>query len=367
MSAAPVQRKSPLLRIAESPVLLRAGVLGGIGAVYLITFALTGPDARAAMRPVNLVLVALGGLFFGMRAGAVIGLVTVSINMVLYSWAGILLSTVGTFSGNLLSIVVGIATGVGVGRLRDLSLELHKQVAMRLDAERRKDELVAHLVHDLKNPLTAISGHAQLMLEAAREGELPEVESAQYIRTSAERMSRMVMNLLDVGRAEEGLLVPRYQPLELSRMLEEVQASVQRQLIEREQQLVVVQKYDDSHVAADPDLLSRIVLNLLENAIKYTPRRHAVRLELNGTESEIELCVMDQGPGIPAGYEERIFEKYARLERDLSTAADASRGLGLHFCKLAITAHGGRIWVEPNVPQGSVFRVRLPRGPTVRA
>ncbi len=346
---------------------MRVGSLLALSAAYLVLFFLGGSDGRAALRPVNLIIVVLGGLFFGMRGGGALSVLTISVNFALYVWAGILDSTPGTFSGNMLSIFVGLAAGVGVGRMRDLSMELERQIRMRREAERRTEELVAHLVHDLKNPLTAISGYAQLILEATEHGGEPEVESAQYIRSSAERMSRMLMNLLDIGQAEEGRLVPRYQSLQLPVLLDEVHVSVQGQLAEREQQLIVVQKHEDGRIAADPDLLRRVLLNLLENAIKYTPRRRAVRLELGGTESEVELCVSDEGPGIPAGYEERIFEKYARLERDSATAADASRGLGLHFCKLATAAHGGRIWVEPNAPQGSVFRIRLPRALAARA
>lgn len=360
-------RSQPWLVAAEWPLPARISICAGIALAYLVAFALGGPDLEMALRPVNLVLVVLAGLFFGARAGFLISLAAVVVNVALYRSAGIFAQTPGTLSGNVLSIFVGIGAGTGVGWMRDLSLQLRREVLRRIEAERHKDELTALLVHDLKNPLTAISGHAQLLAMEEEEGDGLLRESAQYIQSAAERLGRMVMNLLDIGRAEDGKLVPQYQPVELSRMLNEIQGSLQRQLSDRELRFEVVQKADDGRVQADPELLRRLLVNLLDNAIKYTPRQRTVRVELGGTEQEIELVVRDEGPGIPAGYEERIFEKYTRLDRDGGYAAEASRGLGLHFCKLAAAAHGGRIWVEPSGGSGSAFRVRLPRTPTARA
>lgn len=355
------------LRAAEWPLRRRVGICAAIAGAYLAAFLLGGPDLKMALRPVNLLLVTVAGLFFGVRGGWWLALAAVVENVLLYWHAGILARTPGTLSGNVLSIVIGPVVGAGVGWLRDLSLRLRREILRRREAERRKDELTALLVHDLKNPLTAISGHAQLLATPDLEVDADaQRESARYIHSAAERLGRMLMNLLDIGRAEDGLLTPRLERVELAPLLEELQAQVRRQLADKQQELVVLwpraeREAADARLQADPELLRRILLNLLDNAIKYTPRRRTVWLEVDGTERELELSVRDQGPGIPEGYEERIFEKYVRLERDVRTAADASRGLGLHFCKLAADAHGGRIWVERNPEGGSVFRLRLPR------
>lgn len=365
---APAAEKGTLswVKAAKLPFRTRATVCVTFAVAYLILFVAVGPNLASSLRPLNLVFVALAGLLFGARGGFLLGAAAAAVNLTLYWRFGILAQTPGMLYGNILSIFVGVAVGAGIGRMRDLSLRLRFEVARRQEAERRKEELTALLVHDLKNPLTAISGHAQLLALGELDTEAERIESAHFIHLAADRLGRMLMNLLDIGRAEEGRLLPRYEPIELGRLLEEVHSAMQPHLMERQQQLVVVQRAEKGLIHADPELVRRILLNLLENAVKYTPPRRTVRLELHGTDDDIELRVVDEGPGVPAGFEDRIFEKYVRLDRDASTAADASRGLGLHFCKLAATAHGGSIRVEQNVPHGSVFCLMLPRSPPAR-
>ncbi|MBX5482617.1 MAG: hypothetical protein IRZ16_12380 [Myxococcaceae bacterium] len=364
MVTQPRDASRPLwVRAASLRIRTRALVTASVGAVYLILFLVVGPEYRLALRPLNVLVVVAGGFFFGFRGGLGLSALTVVVNLVLYWRFGILARTGGDLFGNLLSVVIGLAVGAGTGWMRDLSLRLRHEVARRQDAERQKEELTALLVHDLKNPLTAISGHAQLLTSTDLDCEVDRRESALFIGLAAERLNRMVMNLLDVRRAEDGVLAPRYQSVEVGRLLDEVHRAMRPLLNERGQQLEMVQRSERGRIEADPDLVRRILLNLVENAVKYTPPRQTVRVELAEIDGHIDLTVSDQGPGIPPGYEERIFDKYTRLERDAATAADSSRGLGLHFCKLAAMAHGGRIWVEHNQPRGSVFRVRLPRAP----
>jgi signal transduction histidine kinase len=110
----------------------------------------------------------------------------------------------------------------------------------------------------------------------------------------------------------------------------------------------------------DPDLLRRVLENLLDNALKYAPASTSVvvRAELFG--GQLTLEVLDQGPGIPEHERERIFEPYARLSRDDGNKVRQSRGLGLAFCKLAVETHGGRISVRDRIPHGATFMVQIP-------
>jgi signal transduction histidine kinase len=112
--------------------------------------------------------------------------------------------------------------------------------------------------------------------------------------------------------------------------------------------------------SVDPDLLRRMLENLLDNALKYAPASTSVvvRAELFG--GQLTLEVIDHGPGIPEHERERIFEPYARLRRDGENKVRQSRGLGLAFCKLAVEAHGGRISVHNRLPQGATFTVQIP-------
>jgi two-component system sensor histidine kinase KdpD len=113
-------------------------------------------------------------------------------------------------------------------------------------------------------------------------------------------------------------------------------------------------------VDVDEELLRRCILNLLENAQKYGPRGNTVRIQVGLDPTRWVLKISDQGPGIPAGMEEAIFDPFARLERDVSQAR-VSSGLGLAFCREVAQAHGGSIWVENGEPAGAVFSLALPR------
>lgn len=339
----------------------RVALVAGTTFAYITAFFLLPPESFGALRPVNALLVVVTALFFGMRTGLGMGLFAVLLNLGLYSYDDILAPTVAQLIGNVLSIVMGLALCVVVGWGRDLALALEAEVTRREAAERRRDELTAHLVHDLKNPLTGIGGYTQLLQEEL--AGTPQAEALQYIHTATERMGRMLLNLLDVNRAEDGALRPAFESLELATLVDDIQRVLRPHVEERQVELQVLRGDGSARAWADPELLRRTLLNLVENALRYTPARGVVRLEVGGSGEEVELAVRDEGPGVPSGFEERIFDKYARVDEVGGVAAQANQGLGLHFCRLAVDAQGGRIWVEPNAPVGSVFRVRIPSAP----
>lgn len=233
-------------------------------------------------------------------------------------------------------------------------------VAELTRAQRQRAELAALIVHDLKNPISGIRMAAQMLLQSAAEGE--DAKLLQVIEAAAARAQRMVLDILDLSRSEDGALVPRPGELDLAALLEEVATEGRASLDSRKAQRILVDtRVERRTVRADRDLLRRVLVNLVENACKYTPSEGAIRLEADSPDADsVEIRVRDEGPGIPDAYRQKIFEKYARLERDVSAHAGSSHGLGLVFCRLAVEAHGGRIWVEENAPRGSCFRVRLP-------
>ena len=345
---------------AKWPVAVRGAILCLVFAAYVVAFLLLPAAAFGALRPLNVLMVVLAALFFGMRMGLGVAAAAVLLNVGLYAYDGLLMPTPVDLLANLLSSAMGLGLCAVVGWARDLALALEAEVQRREAAERRRDDLSALLVHDLKNPLTGISGHAQLLQEEL--AGTPHGESVEYIQTSTERMARMLLNLLDVNRAEDGLLRPSLVPMPLRPLVEEVSGVLRPHARDRGVAIEIeTSREGELHASVDPELLRRTLLNLVENALRYSPREGTVRLELLAAEDEVELAVRDQGPGVPPGYEERIFEKYGRVEGQAGPAGEANQGLGLHFCRLAVSAHGGRIWVEPNRPAGSVFRVRLRR------
>jgi two-component system sensor histidine kinase/response regulator len=269
-------------------------------------------------------------------------------------------------------------------RIRRLSDELRAnydvirtQRDALLDAHRQKIELATLLVHDLKNPLSSIlsnveylSAHAQM-----RDGDR---DSLHDVLRASRSMFRMVMNLLDISRSEDGALVPRCAEFDVGALLQEISSETVLRLREKQQTLEVHVAAGTGAILADRDLVRRVIENLVDNSHKYSPRGGTISIEVNippplavSPDAEgapaIELRIRDDGAGIPPAYRTRIFEKYVRVEDRSPDEPRNSQGLGLVFCRTAVEVHGGRIWVEENAPKGSCFCVRLPRVPRLQS
>lgn len=224
---------------------------------------------------------------------------------------------------------------------------------MRLGLQ--KERLSAFVVHDLKNPVNTIDLHAQLLL---RDKELsPGARaSVQHIREETRALLRLILNLLDISKSEEGRLTPHPVPISLEAFVAEIMdAFVERA---RAAQVTLEPRLEVSAVYADPDLFRRVLENLLDNSIRHAPASSKLHLSALAVPGGVEVRIADQGRGIPEGERERIFERYVQGPAN-TPSTRSGRGLGLPFCKLAVEAHGGEIWVEDGAP-GAVFCVRLP-------
>ncbi|MBX3232450.1 MAG: response regulator [Labilithrix sp.] len=246
-------------------------------------------------------------------------------------------------------------------RITRLQAELRKERDQLVRVQRHKDLLSALLVHDLKNPLSSVLANSQFVLENPTDEEA--TGALEDVISAAEAIHQMVLNLLDVGRAEDGALAPAIEEVDLHRLFEELDRYSRRRLATRQQRLELGREAAPRAIRADAALLSRTLQNLLDNSMKYSPPGSAIGLDVEVTPAALRFRVRDDGPGIPADQRARIFEKYAQVD---GRAPDrASRGLGLVFCRLATEAHGGRIWVEENPPRGSAFVVELPSSPSL--
>jgi EAL domain-containing protein (putative c-di-GMP-specific phosphodiesterase class I)/signal transduction histidine kinase len=247
-----------------------------------------------------------------------------------------------------------------VGALRRAEQEAGRASADLRAAQRRQAELSAFMVHDLKSPLTAILGSVSVLLEGPpTAGE--ERDCLRDIRDSALSMHRMVLDLLDVHTAEDGALAAEFEPVHIAELLEEVLLAMAPRAAQRGQRVDLVLATEEVVVFADRELLRRVLQNLVDNCMKYGPTGGRIALEARlGAGERVVFSVRDEGPGVPVALRERIFEKYAQLERDAGARQRDSRGLGLRFCQVAVEAHGGRVWVEDNVPKGACFCVELP-------
>ena len=220
----------------------------------------------------------------------------------------------------------------------------------------QKERLMAFVVHDLKNPVNAMDLHAQVLI---RDRSLPESarESATQIRVAARQLNRMILNLLDVSKADEGKLSAKADQVDLAAMVDAVTGELE--LAASERQVTFEVSLESATLVADEDLLRRTLANLLENAVRHAPRGSFVRVIAGRSEGATELRVADAGPGVPARLKESIFDPFVQLDPQSSLSSRSGRGLGLAFCRLAAEAHGGRIWIEDANP-GAVFAVRLP-------
>ena len=228
---------------------------------------------------------------------------------------------------------------------------------VRMESERLRNSLLAALSHDLRTPLTVLVGLAE-SLTLARPPLSPALsETAEAIQDEARRMATLVSNLLDMARIESGeaRLDLQWQPLE-----EVVGAALDsaRRMLKRHQ-VEVRLPADLPLVRIDAVLIERVLVNLLENASKYTPADTHVTLAAEVAGEHLRVSVSDDGPGLPEGREEALFQKFARGDRESATPGV---GLGLAICRAIIESHHGRI-VAINRPSGGVtFSFMLPLG-----
>jgi len=232
-----------------------------------------------------------------------------------------------------------------------------------LHALQQEREMFLHTIsHDLRAPLTAILGYAQLLRETLGkgEGDTSAGPMCDAVCEGAQRMNRMIDALVDMARLEGGQLVPKASPLPLGSFVQQLSLRLQGlQLMGALEagRLTVAIPADLPSVLADPDLLERILLNLVTNAMKYSPAASPVRLEARQREGEVEISVSDRGEGIAPGDQPRLFERFSRPQ---GARRSDSVGLGLYITRKLVEAHGGRIRVESAPGEGSTFFFTLP-------
>jgi two-component system sensor histidine kinase KdpD len=240
-------------------------------------------------------------------------------------------------------------------------VEVAQGATVQMESERLRNSLLAALSHDLRTPLASIYAASDLLV--AKTQNLPQEprELATSIAAGARRMHAMVSNLLDMARLQSGAvqLNRQWQPIE-----EVVGTSLQSVGEARQTHHFVTDiPADLPLVHFDAVLIDRVLSNLLENAVKYTPPGSTVTVSARARADDVVVAVGDDGPGLPAGREEAVFEKFVRGQRESATPGV---GLGLAICRAIIEAHGGIIWVEPNTGagarRGARFMFTLPRG-----
>ncbi|MBL0312325.1 MAG: sensor histidine kinase KdpD [Holophagaceae bacterium] len=244
-------------------------------------------------------------------------------------------------------------TALALERAQLSAQRSHAQVQM--EREQMRNALLSSVSHDLRTPLGTITGAASALLdESAQMAEGTRHEMLQTIQEEAHRLHRLVTNLLDLTRLESGALAVHKEWTPMEEVVGTALNRIESQILGRD--IRVELPPDLPLVPLDPVLFEQVVINLVENAAKFSPADQPITIKAWATERNFTLVVQDSGPGIPEGHEERIFEKLVRLP---GTSAPGA-GLGLAICRGIVQAHGGRIQAANRPMGGAQVLVSLP-------
>jgi two-component system, OmpR family, clock-associated histidine kinase SasA len=250
-------------------------------------------------------------------------------------------------------------------KLSDEIFQLRQDNEALLEQNLFKDRIIAMLAHDLRNPLTA-AAIALETLEGQWEKPAPPVmlppetmaRMAHHARSQMQVIERMITNLLDASRGKNSELKIRPRKLDLGALCPLIVEDVLGKADAKAQHLKMDVPLDLPYVHADSDHIRQVLINLLDNAIKYTPEGGVIKLcVLHRTTQKVQISIMDDGPGIPVEKQKAIFRDAVRLERD---EFKEGYGIGLALCQRIVRAHYGQLWVDSTPNEGSSFNFTLP-------
>lgn len=253
--------------------------------------------------------------------------------------------------------LVALITGSLASRMKEYARE-SAQAAMQIEKEQLRADLLRSISHDLRTPLTSISGNASNLL--SNENEFSQETRMQIygdIYDDSMWLIKLVENLLSVTRIEDGRIDLRMS----AELMDEVIAEAMRHTDRNRDGRKIEVSSDEEFILGKMDarLIVQVVINLVDNAVKYTPEGAQIRIHTGKKDGMVVVSVSDTGPGIPDEQKSKVFDMFYT---GTNRAADGRRslGLGLGLCRSIIRAHGGEIWVSDNKPQGAVFTFTLP-------
>lgn len=253
--------------------------------------------------------------------------------------------------------LVALITGSLASRMKEYARE-SAQAAMQIEKEQLRADLLRSISHDLRTPLTSISGNASNLL--SNENEFSQETRMQIygdIYDDSMWLIKLVENLLSVTRIEDGRMDLRMS----AELMDEVIAEAMRHTDRNRDGRKIEVSSDEEFILGKMDarLIVQVVINLVDNAVKYTPEGAKIRIHTGKKDGMVVVSVSDTGPGIPDEQKSKVFDMFYT---GTNRAADGRRslGLGLGLCRSIIRAHGGEIWVSDNKPQGAVFTFTLP-------
>ena len=250
-------------------------------------------------------------------------------------------------------VLARVETHLEINRQRQKIEKAYNQLQ---ELEALRDNLVHMVVHDMRNPLSLMRGHLEIMMMKSR-AEENKHRHLNAIKRACDGLIEMVSTLLDVSRFDNNEMPLHMDVRDIVQIVMETAAPYQA--LGDGPSVVIESPFDELPLNCDQSIIERVLTNLISNAVKFTPDRGTISLAIDKTDKEVLIAVSDSGPGIAPEYHEKIFEKFGQVEIH-NKVRKYSTGFGLTFCKLAVEAHGGTIGVDSDVGRGSTFWLRLP-------
>jgi len=241
--------------------------------------------------------------------------------------------------------------------------EIEKKNTQLQELEEFKDGLLHMIVHDLKNPLFAISGNIELLLLDKENFSKTQNIAAENCLLSCQNLKEMVQQLLDINKLENKKLQLEKEMTDLAPLIDETLNQLLKRAEEKQISINFVNANGISTIPIDSRLIRRVITNLVDNGIRHTPKggRIEVASELEKNKNDLCISVRDTGTGLDPAFHQKIFNKFEQVDLRHQGVSIGTAGLGLAFCKLAVEAHGGQIWVESEGEgRGSTFRFTIP-------
>jgi PAS domain S-box-containing protein len=233
-----------------------------------------------------------------------------------------------------------------------------RDITERKELDNLREDLTAMIYHDLRSPLANIVSSLDVLFGMVPEDDRETVLTILKIaENSTDRIQRLVSSLLDVNRLESGQPVADQKVVETIPLIKKAVLDVEPTAQGRRQTLITDLPVELPPIWVDEDMSRRVLINLMENSVKFTPTDGVLEVSARHEGDWIHIAVKDNGPGIPAAEQERIFDKFTRLR---GTSKSSGLGIGLAFCRLAVLGHGGKIWVESELGKGSTFHFTFP-------
>jgi PAS domain S-box-containing protein len=233
-----------------------------------------------------------------------------------------------------------------------------RDITERKELDNLREDLTAMIYHDLRSPLANIVSSLDVLFSMVPEDDKETVQTILRIaENSTDRIQRLVSSLLDVNRLESGQPVADQKVVDPIALIEQAVLDVEPVARGRRQTVSAKLPKELPPIWVDEDMARRVLINLMENAVKFTPPDGQLEVGAYPEDRWVHMWVKDNGPGIPVAEQERVFDKFTRLR---GTNKSSGLGIGLAFCRLAVLGHGGKIWVESEPGKGSVFHFTFP-------